>query len=109
MSAESELINNCTPYSSANVDNATATATAPAIQAQRHFAMGVVVSFSAVPAAAYKLVRILVGGVSVMEFHWVGTNSPMVIPLPGIIKGGYNQAVAAELGASGTPAVTGRV
>lgn len=108
-SAESELINNGVPWMSSNVDNNTATATAPAMQAQRHFVMGLILSFSAVPSAAYKLVRILVGGVEVLAFHWVGTNSPAVIPLPGIIRGGYNQAVTAELGASGTGGVTGRV
>ena len=95
---------------SAAVDNNTATATAAAIAGMRHFMTGVIVSFSAAPAAAYKTITINVGSTAVANLTFDPLKSAQVtIVFPSPIHGDYGGAVSAVLSASGTGAVTGRI
>jgi hypothetical protein len=110
-------MNGPTPYLNARVlaessavDNNVATATAAAVVGVRHFMTGVIVSFSAAPAAAYKTITVKLGTTAVANFAFDPLKAPLVIiPFPSPIHGDYNQAVSAVLSASGTGGVTGTV
>lgn len=88
-------------------DNATASATKPAIGSQRIFACGVAADYSAT-VAAIKTVTLKLGTATKMIVRWNFANGPFVWSFPAMIHGDYNQAVSVELEASGTGGITGR-
>lgn len=95
---------------SSAADNALATATFGAVSAARHFLTGIKADFSAAPAAAFKVIQIKFGTVVQFNIVWDPTKTmPLWFGFPGHIHGDYNQAVSAELSASGTATVLGRV
>lgn len=98
------------PTESSAADNALATATMGAVTGCRHFLTGIKADYSAAPAAGFKVVQIKFGTVVVLNLVWDPTKAmPLWFGFPGHIHGDYNQAVSAELGASGTATVLGRV
>lgn len=94
---------------SAAVDNATATATVAATLAVRHIALGLHADYSAAPAAGFKTITLKKGSSTIVIFRHDFTQGAFVMPLPVGLGGDSNQAISAELQASGTAAVTGRV
>lgn len=97
---------------SSAADNALATATVAAVGNVRHFIKGFGISWSAAPAAAYKVLQIKFGTTVVANIIFDPLKdgpSGCEITLPAHIHGDFNQAVSAELSASGTGGVTGRV
>jgi hypothetical protein len=109
-----QMIQNSLIADSTAVDNATATATAAAIDGARHYVAGVIAQFS-VAVAAIKNITITYtpeGTTSAVSLviPWDFSKAfPAIIALPGIVHGKYNTAVTAALGASGTGGTTGRV
>ena len=94
----------------ATADNALATVTIPATPSARHFVSGIVVSFSAAPAAAYKTLQLKFGTTVVADFTFDPLKEALVrIPFPTDVHGDYNQAVSVELAASGTGGVIGQL
>lgn len=111
MIGDTRILNGKVTESSA-ADNALATATVAAVGNVRHFVSGFGVSWSAAPTAAYKQVQIKFGTTVVATFIFDPLKDGMSgceVTLPVPIHGDFNQAVSAELIASGTPTVTGRV
>lgn len=95
---------------SAGADNALATATMGAVSAARHFLTGIKAGYSAAPAAGFKIIQIKFGTVVQFNIEWDPTKEmPLWFGFPGQVHGDYNQAVSAELAASGTATVLGRV
>lgn len=94
---------------SATADNATATVTVAATPGMRHFMTGVWADFSAAPSATYKTITIKKAGVTVIVKQWDFSTGSAFIPFPTPIRGDVNAAVSAELSASGTGAVLGRI
>ena len=109
MISDTRLLNGRSVESS-DVDNATATATVAAVAAVRHFIASLTADYSAAPAAGFKLIQIKFGTTVVKNIRWnPALEMPFRLTLGVDIHGDFNQAVSAELAASGTPAVTGRV
>lgn len=95
---------------SSDVDNALATATVAAVGGIRHFIYGFSADYSTVQAAGIKLIQFKFGTVVVLNVRWnAALESPFMRKLPIVIHGDYNQAVSAELQASGTGGQLGRV
>lgn len=95
---------------SSTADNAVATATVTAAGSVRHYIRGVWAGFSAAPAAGYKIIQIKFGTTVMLNIEWnPALYTPFDKPFPCDIHGDYNQAVSAELAASGTGGVLGRV
>ena len=89
----------------ASADNALATATrAAAGEGRRHVVTKVLASFS---AAATKLLQLKHGAVVVFE-HYVVNSEVVEIP-EGLRNAGNNEAVSAELAASGGAGTIGKV
>lgn len=98
------------PTESSGADNALATATVGAVLACRTFITGIKAGYSAAPAAGFKIIQIKFGTTVVLNLEWDPTKSaPLWFGFPGHVHGDYNQAVSAELAASGTGGVLGRV
>lgn len=94
---------------SADVDNGLATCTIGAVLNMRHFLGRVLADYSAAPAAGFKLIQIKFGTVVALNIRWnPALSMPLWIDLYWI-HGVENQAVSAELAASGTGGVLGRV
>lgn len=94
----------------ATADNGIATASVAAVVGARHFMTGVICSWSAAPAAAYKTLTVKLGTSAVALFTFDPLKDGLMqIPFPSPIHGDYNQAVSVELSASGTGGVSGRV
>lgn len=109
---DTALLLNARVIESGAADNALATATATAILAARHFIRGLGVTWSAAPTAAYKTIQVKFGTTVILNIIFdplKDGESGRMIPLPSVIHGDFNQAVSAELSASGTGGVTGRV
>lgn len=87
----------------ASQDNALAVATRAAEQGARHAITRILASYS---AAKVGLLQIKVAGVVVDEFY---VNNCAVIDFTNGYRGGSNQAVSAELQASGVGGVLGKV
>lgn len=95
---------------SSDADNALATATVGAVLGIRHFILGVAADYSTVQAAAIKLIQIKFGTTVVLNIRFNSATDPWFMrKLPVPIHGDYNQAVSAELQASGTGGQLGRV
>lgn len=95
---------------SPGADNALATATVGAVSAARTFLTGIKADYSAAPAAGFKVIQIKFGTVVQFNIIWNPLLSmPLWFAFPGHIHGDYNQAVSAELAASGTGTVLGRI
>lgn len=95
---------------SSGADNALATATVGAVLACRHFITGIAADYSAAPAAGFKVIQVKFGTTVILNIIWnPALQMPLWFGFPGHIHGDYNQAVSAELAASGTGAVLGRV
>ncbi|CAM4098124.1 hypothetical protein L1N85_10695 [Paenibacillus alkaliterrae] len=88
---------------SGSADNALATATKAAVTGKRHYITGVSASFG---AAAIKLLQIKDGAAVIWE-DYVHNGFQIVFSQPLAITSG--NAVSAELAASGTAAVLGKV
>lgn len=95
----------------ATADNALATATAAAMPNMRHFVAGVAISYSAAGPAGIATVQIKLGTTVVLtlSFDRVTGFAGKIFPLPVDIHGDFNQAVSAELSATGTGGVIGSV
>lgn len=93
---------------STDADNATATATVAATEGARHFALGVSADFSAA-VSAIKTITIKRGSTTLLVVRWDFANGPAILPLPGLLHGDHNEAISAELAASGSGGTTGRV
>lgn len=89
-------------------DNATATASKAAIQAQRIFVCGVEADYSAT-VAAIKTITLKFGTVTKFIIRWPFSLGPFLWAFPAIPKSIPNEAASIELEASGTGGVTGRV
>ncbi len=84
-------------------DNALATATVAASTVRRHYITDIVASYS---AAKTGLLQIKLGATVVFEHYFSDTYS---VHLETAIVGNVNEAVSAELAASGTGGVVGKV
>lgn len=94
---------------SADTDNALATCTVGAVMNMRHYIGRIFADFSAAPAAGFKTIQIKTGTVVILNIRWnPALSMPLWLDLHWL-KGDYNQAVSAELAASGTGGVLGRV
>lgn len=95
---------------SAGTDNALATATVGAVSGCRNFITGIKAGYSLAVASAIKVIQVKLNGVVVLNIEWDPSKlTPGWFPFPSPIHGDYNQAVSAELAASGTPGTLGRV
>jgi hypothetical protein len=93
---------------SAAADNATATATVSAITHQSHYVLGVEAHYDAA-VSAIKTVTIKHGSTTWQVFRWDFTNGPFFFSFPVAFKGANNEAVSAELEASGSGGTDGLV
>ena len=96
------------PTQSAGVANGTATATVAAIAGVQHLVFGVEANYD-VGVSAIKTVTLKHGGVTWVTFRWDFTNGPFVFNLPVALKSAQNEAVTAELQASGAGGTTGYI
>jgi hypothetical protein len=96
------------PTQSAAADNTTATATVTAIGEQKHLVLGVEAHYSAA-VAAIKSVTIKHGTTTWQTFRWDFANGPFFFAFPVAFRGDTNEAVSAELQASGNGGVSGYV
>lgn len=94
---------------SAAADNATAAATVAAANGVTHVALGLHADYSAAPAAGYKTITLKKGATTIMVFRHDFALGEFVMPLPAGVRGDHDGAISAELQASGTGGVTGRV
>lgn len=109
MISDTRLLNGRVVESS-DADNALATATVAAIAGVRHFMAGLTADYSVIPAAGIKLIQIKVGTTVVKNIRWNPIiEFPFRFAFPVDLHGDYNQAISAELQASGTGGQTGRV
>ncbi len=93
---------------SSGVANGTATATVSAIAAQAHLVFGVEANYD-IGVSAIKTITLKHGGTTWVTFRWNFTNGPFVFNLPVVLKGAQNEAVTAELEASGAGGTTGYI
>jgi hypothetical protein len=91
----------------ASGNNALATATKAAATGRRHILTGVVAGFGTGTVVGRPLCTVKVGATTVFQGP-VEVTSPLVVSLPNI-PGAENEAVSAELAASGTASVLGYV
>ncbi len=93
---------------SSGVANGIATATVSAITATVHLVLGVEANYD-VGVSLIKTVTLKHGGVTWVTFRWDFTNGPFVFNLPVALKSAQNEAVTAELEASGAGGTTGYI
>ena len=93
---------------SSAADNTLATATVSAIDAVQHFILGVEAHFSA-DVSSRKTVTIKRGSTTLIVFRWDFTNYLFAFSFPVALKSDYNEAVSAELEASGSGGTSGYV
>jgi hypothetical protein len=103
-----EIVANTDVQASSDVDNATATATVAAVDGVRHRHLGVITDYSAA-VSAIKTITWKVGSTTKAILRWDFAKGPFVGPVPGVVRGGVNEAISVELAASGTGGITGRV
>jgi hypothetical protein len=95
---------------SADADNATATATKAATGAVQHKALGLYADYSAAPTAGWKTITLKRGTTTIATFrHDFASHGAFSLTLPVALSAGYTEALSAELQASGTLGVLGRV
>ncbi|KKN06676.1 hypothetical protein LCGC14_1074730 [marine sediment metagenome] len=109
MSVQMAALLRGTPTQSTGVANGTATATVAAIAGVQHLVFGVEANYD-VGVSAIKTITIKHGGVTWVTFRWDFTNGPFVpSEFPVALKAALNEAVTAELQASGAGGTTGYV
>lgn len=96
------------PTQSSGADNATATASVSAIAEQKHLVLGVEAHYGAA-VSSIKTVTIKHGSTTWQTFRWDFTNGPFFFSFPVAFLGSLNEAVSAELEASGAGGTSGYV
>jgi hypothetical protein len=109
MSVNAEVLLNAKVTQSSAADNATATATVAAIGGMTHGILGVHADYSAAPAAGFKTITLKKGTTTLLVLRHDFSTGPAFYPLPAAVWGDFGGAVSAELQASGTGGVTGRI
>ena len=106
MSIQAQVLTAGTAVQSAAADNATATATVPAIAGMTNKLLGFSADYD-VAVAAIKTVTVT-GKVTVV-YNWDFANGPFHLPLPGPIPGVLGATITVALEASGAGSTNGRV
>ena len=109
MGVNAEVLLNAKVTQGSVADNATATATVSATGSTTHGILGVHADYSAAPAAGYKTITVKKGSTTLVIFRHDFALGPAFYPLPSAVWGDAGGAVSAELEASGTGGVTGRI
>jgi hypothetical protein len=93
---------------SAAADNATATATVAAVANQKHLVLGVEAHYDAA-VSTFQTVTIKHGSTTWITHRWDFSNGPFIMNYPVALLGSNNEAVSAELQASGAGGTDGYV
>ncbi len=108
MSVQEAALLRGSPTQSAAADNATSTATVSATPATQHLVFGIEAHFD-IAVTAIKDITLKHGSTTWQVFRWDFTNGPFAFAFPVALKAGTNEAVTAELQASGTGGTNGYV
>ena len=107
MSINAVALLNSKVVQSDDEDNATATASAAAITAQSHGALGIHADYSAT-VSAVKTVTLKRATTTLAVFRHDFTAGAFIFPLPSAVWGGQGEVLSVELEASGTGGTSGR-